>query len=531
MRLKWFLMLLAITVFVLGACSSLSTEPVIQPTAAPTGTLGTPTPRETATSAPEATASPSPSPLPQETVAPTPTISEQDEAFRVRFHPDWALYVGDQVSIEVIAPTLLELSESRVSVRVTAPVELQLGEGGFGAFGIGGRSQATFIWAWDTRELDPGIYAVQFQVEPQGTTWEELVELRPQEAMIPPEPWASWSRAESDCCIIHYVTGTEGERDLEWLIEAADRQALLAAQRMGTDFNEPVEITILPRVLGHGGFAGREISVSYLDRNYAGSEFEMVLHHEMIHILDGRLGGALRPSILVEGLAVYLSGGHFKPEPLMQRAAALLEIPAEGEGDESVWYIPLRELADEFYPAQHEIGYLQAGAMVQYMVERWGWDAYSNFYRDIQPQENGTPSNAIEDALLRYFDMTLDQLEQDFLEVLRHELVTAEHIEDVRLTVVYYDTLRRYQRLMDSSAYFRTAWLLSNEEMRSRGIVADYVRRPMNPENIALEMLFIGAQEHFASGRYAETQRVLDSINAALDILIVEETEAALAPR
>ncbi len=134
---------------------------------------------------------------------------------------------------------------------------------------------------------------------------------------------------------------------------------------------------LLPRLLGHGGFASREIAVSYLDRNYMAGDEATILHHEIIHILDSRLGGDLRPSALVEGLAVYLSGGHFKPEPILPRAAALLpaepgcvawsagstplppSAPAEGCGIDG--YIPLRRLIDNFYFEQHEIGYLEAG--------------------------------------------------------------------------------------------------------------------------------------------------------------------------
>jgi len=121
-------------------------------------------------------------------------------------------------------------------------------------------------------------------------------------------------------------------------------------QRMGIDFTAPSLSPCCRGVLGHGGFATRRSRSPYLDRNYAGSNFGLVLHHEMIHILDGRLGGEYRPSLFVEGLAVYQSGGHFKPEPLMPRAAALL--PSEtGLGR----YIPLAELADNFYLSQHEI--------------------------------------------------------------------------------------------------------------------------------------------------------------------------------
>ena len=88
--------------------------------------------------------------------------------------------------------------------------------------------------------------------------------------------------------------------------------------------NERAPVVLIPRLLGHGGFTGREIVLSYLDRNYVGGNLAVIFHHELVHYLDVRSGGDLKPSMLVEGLAVYLSGGHYKPEPLMPRLAALL---------------------------------------------------------------------------------------------------------------------------------------------------------------------------------------------------------------
>src|SRR5512139_3831671 len=157
-----------------------------------------------------------------------------------------------------------------------------------------------------------------------------------------------------------------------------EQQAEDASQRMGVSVNESIPIVWLPRVLGHGGFATNEIAISYLDRNYIAGDEATILHHEIIHILDSRLGGELRPTAFVEGLAVYLSGGHFKPEPILPRAAALLPatpecvswnqapppaftpVPAKGCGIGA--YIPLKTLLDNFYFEQHEIGYLEAAA-------------------------------------------------------------------------------------------------------------------------------------------------------------------------
>ncbi len=271
--------------------------------------------------------------------------------------------------------------------------------------------------------------------------------------------------------------------------------------------------------MGHGGFASGEIAVSYLDRNYAGSDIGMVLHHELVHVLDGQLGGELRPSMLVEGLAVYLTGGHFKPEPLIPRAAALLE-PVEQEAGLGLgFYLPLEPLSDDFYRSQHEIGYLQAGALVEYMVETWGWEAFSDFYRDIHPHPSGESSQAIDAALRQHFDLSFAQLEERFQEALRQQVVTPDLYDDVRLTVEFYDTARRYQQALDPSAYFLTAWLPSAREMREREIVADYLRHPTEIENLTLETLLVTADEHLRAGRYVQSERSLDAVNAVLDAL------------
>ena len=476
-----------------------------------------------ATDTPEATATPifTPTmlPSPSPTAEPSPTPGPGPN-FTVRYHPDYALYVGDQVSWEVISPAEMDLSGHSVTVWVNDQVENPFEPLEFSRFGIQGRMQATFTWAWDTTGLEPGPYALTFSVDPPGYRWTETLFLHPQSALPPPEPNAQWAAAESNCCVVYYISGTEAERDLDRLLDQMDEVAQSVAQRMATQLEEPVTVTLLPRVLGHGGFASDGISVSYLDRNYAGSYFEMVLHHEMVHILDSRLGGELRPTILVEGLAVYLSGGHFKPEAILPRAAALLLLPDYASGSELGWYKELRPLTDNFYPAQHEIGYLQAAALVEFMIRTWGWEAFMDFYRDIQPHPSGSQAQAMEVALLKHFEISLADLEQIFLDELRRQQVLPEHIQDVRLTVEFYDSVRRYQQQLDPSAYFMTAWLVDRREMQERGIVADYVRRPMALENILLEELLVEAHQRLISRDYAAAEMALENIATELDAVL-----------
>jgi hypothetical protein len=450
-----------------------------------------------------ATASPSPTPFLY------PTLS-QGYPFEVRYHPDGGLYVGDLVSLEVIAPLDFNTEGAEVLVEIGIVEVVTLGPQAFGRHGIAGRTQATFMWAWDTSGLIPGEYTLTFTIIPQEVTWDETITLYPESQLPLPEPDASWGFTQSECCIFHYISNTAAERHLQQLMDIADEQAILAAERIGIDFNEPITITLMPRVLGHGGFAGREIYISYLDRNYAGDSYPMVVHHEMVHILDGRLGGGYRPSLFVEGVAVYLTGGHFKPEPLMPRATTLLE---------NGIYIPLLELADNFYPSQHEIGYLQAGALVEFMVATWGWDGFSDFYRSIPDLENGFPSLAIDLALQENFGITYSDLEDMFLADLRRLPSLPEMEADVRLTIAYYDTVRRYQQDLDPSAYFMTAWLPNIEEMRQRGIQADLIRPPSTPENIALEAIFVQADKHLRAGDFAQVDIHLQAINTVLDAM------------
>ena len=87
----------------------------------------------------------------------------------------------------------------------------------------------------------------------------------------------------------------------------------------------------------------------------------------------------------------------------------------------------------------------------------------------------------------------------------------------MRLTVEYFDTARRYQLLLDPSAFFETAWLLDSNAMRSRSIVADYLRHPSAPENQAIEAMLKSAFNDLNLGQYAQMDPKVNAINAVLD--------------
>lgn len=473
---------------------------------------------------------------------------ELPTALQVRFHPDGELYVGDLISLEVIAPAGEDWHGRSVQVWFSQE-ERMLGEVGFAPYGIGGRQQATFHWIWDTSGLTPGEYTLRFLVQPQGLSWQESVHLLSASQVPLPQPWAEWTVQHSECCHVYFIRGTPAEIDILELLDEVDEQAAFVSEKLEAGFAQPIEVTFLPRVLGHGGFAGQGVSISYLERNYASGDLSTVLRHEFTHVLDGQLGGEFRPTMLVEGLAVYLSGGHFKPEPLKARAAALLPpqpgcipgtasltLPFQEETLE--WcslggYIPLVELSDDFYLKQHEIGYLQAGALVEFLIETWGWEAFSNFYRDIHPPQpdgegdeaKGAHFRAIESALVNHFGMGLAELEAQFIQALQKEHLNPTWVEDVRLTVAFYNTVRRYQQLLDPSAYFMTAWLPDLKAMREKGIVADLLRRPSRAENIAIESMLTIINLSLRRGYYLQAEHMLEVVQAMLD-----ELEAQASP-
>jgi hypothetical protein len=439
-------------------------------------------------------------------------------------HPDGPLYVGDLVSFEVLAPPGFDSNGRSVTLQTGATSLAPPDAVTFAAFGIGDRQQATLTWAWDTSFLQPGPQVITFTLQPTGPTWTQTITLLPGGQVPAPEPQANWAMARSQCCVLHYITGTAAERDLSELLAMVDEQARRASQKMQVEINQPIPIVFLPRVLGHGGFTTAEIAVSYLDRKYAGGELEMVLQHELVHYLDIFQGGDVRPAMLVEGVAVYQSGGHFKPESLLPRAAALLPpqagCAAPGDASSPIAcgldrYIPLQALVENFYAHQHEIGYLEAGALVAYMVERWGWSAFFAFYRAIQAASSS--SQALDATLQSQFGLDLSQLEADFLSALQRQELEAAQVQDVRLSVEFYDTARRYQQRLDPSAHFLTAWLPDPQPMRQRGIVADYLRRPLAPENLALESMLVEADEALRAGDYPGAGRLLQAANQALD--------------
>ena len=433
---------------------------------------------------------------------------QRPDQLTVITHPDGPLFVGDQVSFEILPPELDGNQTGSVSVTFEGQ---ELGRTDFASSGLGGRNKATLWWVWDTRKLKPGDYDLTFTSLPDNFTQTDSIRLHSADQIPQPEPGAIWVATATKCCIFHYINGTAAERDISNLGMLADEESALVSEQIGSTLSKPIDVVLMSRVIGHGGFTSDSVYVSYLDDNYIGNDMAILFHHEFVHYYDSDRGGIYRPSMIQEGLAVYLTGGHFKLEPLIPRAAAMVDLG---------WYIPLTILVNDFYNQQHDTGYLEAGALVEYLVETYGWDAFKEFYRTIPMPENGqTTDKVIGIALQEHFNISFSDLENNYAGFLRKQTVEATVRTDLQVTVSYFDTARRYQQLLDPSAYYLTAWLPNGSDMRQRGIVADFLRRPGTWENRVIEALLIRAHSQYLRADYPGAEKTLKFTNFLMNMI------------
>ena len=213
------------------------------------------------------------------------------------------------------------------------------------------------------------------------------------------------------------------------------------------------------------------------------------------------------PSLFAEGLAVFFAGGHYKQADLLNSASALL---ATGR------YIPITDFVDDFYAAQHEISYLQAGGLVAYLVNEWGLEQFLDFYFSLS--EANRDSESISTGLEEQFGMTLAELEEDFIAMLQSLNPTREAQDNVRLTIDTYDLMRRYQKTRVPSAYFRNAWWPPVDQALEMDYVGDYAAREKSPVDVVIENLFLETYPALNAGDNSKAEETLAEIERLLDL-------------
>ena len=490
---------------------------VIPPTETATTAITEPaTAAPTETASPTPTAEPSPtSPPPTSPPSPVPTDLSLT-ANSVYLYPAPDIYAGDRVTFQVLAHVPENVAPDAVTIHVLVNGE-ELADGTLGGRNLAGDAMGLFEWAWDTSGL-AGDHTVEIVLdredtirvgdEDPGNNQAVLVTTVLDPAGLPAaQANATWVTAESNCCHVHVVSGTAAYRDLAQLLAAVDAAIQQAADRLDEEPAQKFDVYLIDRVIGQGGYAGSSMVISYLDRNYASNGLHEVLVHETTHLLD-RQFAPQRITFLAEGLAVWAAGGHYKQEDIDQRAAALVKIER---------YVPLAQLVDNFYPVQHEIGYLEAAGFINYLIKTYGWPQFRAFYSDVTADDAGTLAQAVDANLQKHFGITLEEAETNWLAYLQALPEDRMVVVDLQTTIRYFDVMRQYQRVYDPTAYFLTAWLPYPQALRESGNPADLTRHPESDVNVTLEVMLQAADADLRAGNYQRANVLLDSVSRVLD--------------
>jgi len=443
---------------------------------------------------------------------PVETLPVEHQDFWVEFFPDTPYHIGDILSVRISYTGEENIGNSEIQIALADQPDEVLAATTFSP----GNQQATFYWLLDTSNLQPGFLSFIFKIPDMDQTWQKGLTL----LSSPPGRPGEWASVHSGCCIIHYVPGSDVENDLAQILKILEEQVSAAREQFSPvldpaqdPLSEPLSLVLIPIVVGHGGFATDTAVITYSQRNWAGIDLEYLAHHEIVHVLDRKLNPGPRPSLFSEGIAVYLTGGHYRQGDALLRVAALLE---------SGLYVPLSDITDTFYAAQHEIGYMEAAGFVAYLSEILGWERFLEFYFSFP--DGDSDSEIIETALISQFGKDFVQIEQDFLAYVSTLTPEDEDKEDVQLTIETYNQIRRYQAMMIPGAHFQTAWWPPIDQVLDEDIPGDYAFREKSPVNIIIENQFLEIHTHLDLQEYEQAAEKLDKIVTHLDRIEANNT-------
>lgn len=446
---------------------------------------------------------------------PTPVQDLSISPEGVFLYPVPEIYEGDQVTFYILAdiPPVIEPNDVTVRVEVRNHLALQ---GALNGYNLAGDAIGLFAWAWDTTAYW-GDHEVIVTVDPEDTVKIGDEDPDNNQVVLPVsvlpannrpvrERNQGWEVVETDCCVIRVVTGTAAHRDIELIKQTAQAAAAQAMERLGVPLERKLDLYLIDRVLGQGGYATSNVVISYLDRNYAGGGFYEVLVHELTHLLDRQFAPD-RIAFLAEGLAVWAAGGHYKQEDIDQRVRALRETNL---------YQHLPTLINDFYASQHEVSYIQAAGFMNYLITVYGWQQTRDFYASVRPQAGEPYTTAVERSLQEHFGLTLAQFEQEWMAYLDDLPRNGHAVSDVLTTVRYYDLMRDYQLRHDPTAHFLQAWLPYVQELEQRGLTAEVTRHPSDHINMTLEVMLHAVDHAILAGDFNRASVILDSLQRAL---------------
>ena len=446
-------------------------------------------------SLPEATQSPT---------TPTPEISEVSRLKpigEVRAYPGPEHYAGDVLTFEILTK---ESFDESVTVKLTLDGHDTTEVKGQGLF-----DRIVLPLALDTTNLI-GKHTVTFATADRRLNQNYSFEVLPADQRPANEENASWLVDETDCCRLHYISDTAAARDIEFIAEQFQQASQEVLSITGGSLNAKLNVYIIDRMWGNGGFAGDDgIVISYADRNYGpkiGEKgLEVLARHELTHIthLPGQDGQGIEFNY--EGPAVYVAGGHYKPEPLAERAAALYDLG---------YYVPVGESIQ-----QHELSYLYAAAVLTYIDERYDSDKVWQFLTaDVDPKD-GKPT-PLDTAVQNTLGISLTQFNQDFKAWLESK-DPGKQLDDLRLTIQLQDLRRQYQETYAPPPY-SIAWNTADTAGNPQYLPM-LIREADAPANEATELIIADAQQAIVDADYDMAEQLNQSIENVVTMGSLED--------
>jgi hypothetical protein len=297
----------------------------------------------------------------------------------------------------------------------------------------------------------------------------------------------------------------------ERLSEAAAKEAEKLAEagwqtcvkRFGYELDKKITLDLTPRFLGATGFTFPQrpnqdpfVGVRYGELDYLGIDGEYVLTHEIAHVFSKELAG----TALGEGIADW-GAGRFSSLPMRQWWGAALR-------QEGLWIDPEAFFITGEFPSSPEVNavirtsqYVEAGLLVQFLVDRFGWEKVRVFAgafhkargrlvsseeRALQPGPNSPrrgerdasrqslSPEAVRETFLQAFGVSWQDLRKEWERGMTAESPKPQERDRLTLGMRLYGAVRNYEM-----------WLVDQRNAPSRE-VQEVVKRTFTEANRTL---------------------------------------------
>ena len=465
------------------------------PTAAVTETVPTPAPTVIENVAPSSTTAP-----PTTTQPPPPPPTAQLSLRSIWLFPGPDHYDGDLLTAQVplgrfdadaLTAATVTLDGAEVPVNGSLSGDPLLGD------------YLMFAGAIDTTDL-LGDHVLRVEATVDGVDVDVTQEftVQPDSERPPQELSARWVPVEAGCCTVYVLESSAAERDIAVLESIVEDTTDEVEDRFGLEI-EPIDLVLLDVLWGNGGYAGGEVAISYLDRDFGPRTADTVARtfvHEFTHTISRSLDSANTPWPLNEAMAVYITGGHFKDQPLGARAKALATLGL---------LLPLDEFLSDFTDLQHEARYVQAGALATYVIETFGWPAWLDLYgAEI---DDRSWSGWLDAASSTVLGVDLATLDAGFGQWVDQQLL-GDQVQDLELTIALQTVRRAYQ-----AAYAPYPNYFIYDSVRDAPQVAMALREAGDPVAAAVETFIAYAQQLVLEGHLDEAEPLVDELEIIID--------------